>query len=66
MDVDGFVFALEKVCDDHGHCEVLGGGKRRRVAVDIGTNDEEEGVDEDGSEVFEDEDCDPGHLWACN
>lgn len=64
MHVEGFVLALEEVADDHGHREVLGRREWSRIAVDIGADEEEEGVDEDGSEVFEDEDCNPGHLWT--
>lgn len=66
MDVESFVLALDEVGHDHGHGEVLGAGEGAGVGVDVGSDKDVEGVDQDGSEVFEDEDCDPGHLWACN
>lgn len=41
MDVEGLVFALYEVEDNHGHCEFLRGGEGLGVRVDVRSEEEE-------------------------
>jgi hypothetical protein len=62
---DSFKFALREVDDAHEECEFLearGGGA---CAVDERAREVHERVDQEGPEVFDDEDGAPGDLRAC-
>lgn len=51
--------------DNHGHREHLGKGEWTvAVFVDVGSEEEEREVDEDGASIFDYEDSEPGDLWA--
>lgn len=60
MDEEGFELAFEEVEGQEDAGEGLQvGGLGRRVGVDVGACEVEERVDEEGAEVFDDEDGSP-------
>lgn len=65
---DGLELALGEVRDDHGEGEALGLRERARghgrPRVDVGAERENQGVDEEGAEVLDDEDRPPRDLDA--
>lgn len=66
VDEQRFELALEEVEGEEDAGEGLQvGGLGRRVGVDVGAGEVEERVDEEGAEVFDDEDGSPGDLEAC-
>lgn len=71
MDKHGFEFALEEVQLKHGKNEPLGWGEvkglgGREVGVDVGSEGAgEEGVDQERTEIFDEEDVAPCNLRAC-
>jgi hypothetical protein len=67
VDVDRLQLPFEVVEEDAGEGDFLCvgvGGDARKVGVAEGGEEEEEGVDEDGPEVFGEEDRPPRYLWA--
>lgn len=65
MHEERFVLAFREVDDAHEQGEALERGCRLAVrVVDVRTESVHEGVDEEGSEVFDDEDGAPGYLGA--
>jgi hypothetical protein len=68
VDEEGFEFALGEVQDDEDHGEELGGGGRGDVdavvVVEVWADQVDEGVDEEGAEVLDEEDGAPGYLGA--
>lgn len=69
VDEKGLEFALEEVQLEHGEDDPLGLGELeglRGTGVDVGSEGTgEEGVDEDGTEVFDEEHIAPCDLVAC-
>lgn len=61
-----FELALDEVQDHHGEGQPLG-SRHGRVAifVQVGTQSDDQDVEEDGAEVFNEEDGPPGNLGAC-
>jgi len=58
-------FSLQKVkCDGDARQGLQGGGRGAGVLVDIGAQEVEQWVDEEGAEVFDYEDGAPGYLGA--
>ncbi len=65
VDEEGFEFAFDEVEGDGYAGEGLEGrGRGGGSAVDVGAEEVEEGVDEEGTEVFDDEDGSPCDLRA--
>ena len=67
MHEEGFELALDEVRDEHGEGEPLGVGEGRGrgdAFVEVGTGEDDGYVEEDGAEVFEEEDGLPGDLGA--
>jgi hypothetical protein len=62
VDKESLELALCKVYDAHQQCKLLELRRRRRGAVNERTTEVDERVDEEGSEVFDDEDSSPGDL----
>lgn len=65
MDEDGLVLALCKVEDTHQERELLQLCSRSVGTVDERTSEVHKRVNEERTEVLDDEDCSPGDLGAC-